>query len=440
MHLFKKSEDKNTKQRIAGNHFIEFVVFFIICWTMVKIQQRTNICISEFCKWYEGNELELFLGQTSLTFLTVSVLSILSDNSRYIYWENIVEKQLISPPFRNFYAYCMYSFTALAFSLWSLVFREEELLGVYFVISLVILTIFALKMINVYRDDNTYCRKIEKEFEKYITNNEVDVIEEKFSVLHQKTMMALYGKDLKTVDRNLEFYKKYRSSFGGNPNKLLEILDFYTKDTSDAVFEIIKLCLKENDRGLELLPNCILHPSVIKKLYKEDIYEDIVARNIREIMHIALANEFDYVMKQIGAECVIKDLPYKPIEDGILFKKEIEKGKEALIQAETEALHEKMEYVYWAILNNVHNLMYEMPIESLAGALYSELLPYKEFIGIFASSLAFDYEGEQCILNLIEKGELLKDYANLYKDFYCDSTKDKELIEKIEKLSNVKTY
>ncbi|MBR4863162.1 MAG: hypothetical protein IKU07_01195, partial [Oscillospiraceae bacterium] len=53
-----------------------------------------------------------YVGQLSLTFITISVMSVLSEKSVVVYWENIAEAKLIKPLFGSFASYTLYSIAA----------------------------------------------------------------------------------------------------------------------------------------------------------------------------------------------------------------------------------------------------------------------------------------------------------------------------------------
>lgn len=59
-----------------------------------------------------SNLLDYYMALLSLTFISISVMSVLSDRSIVIYWENIAEGKLIKPVFGSFAAYTYYSIGA----------------------------------------------------------------------------------------------------------------------------------------------------------------------------------------------------------------------------------------------------------------------------------------------------------------------------------------
>ena len=80
----------------------------------------------------EDTILSLYLTQLSLTFITISVMSVLSDKTATLYWINLVEDNLISPPFTCFYAYVIYSFSTVAINLFALFFKNNPVFVAFF--------------------------------------------------------------------------------------------------------------------------------------------------------------------------------------------------------------------------------------------------------------------------------------------------------------------
>lgn len=97
------------------------------------------------------NGLTLYLSQLSFTFITISVMSVLSDSSNIIYWENIVDRKLIQPKWYCFYAYTTYSFATVLFGGLAALFDFSLLFMLLFIFDILILKAGIL------------CRKINRE-------------------------------------------------------------------------------------------------------------------------------------------------------------------------------------------------------------------------------------------------------------------------------------
>lgn len=97
-----------------------------------------------------GDLLGYYGGQLSLTFITISVMSVLSDKSVIIYWENIAEARLIKPLFGCFASYTTYSITATVGAGISVILNNGLAFAVFFCINILVLILLTLTMVNVY--------------------------------------------------------------------------------------------------------------------------------------------------------------------------------------------------------------------------------------------------------------------------------------------------
>ena len=110
-----------------------------------------------------GDLLGHYTAILSLTFISISVMSMLSDRSVVIYWENIAEGKLIKPVFGSFAAYTYYSMGA-ALAAGVCVALGNTTAFIFFciadILSLVLLT---FTMVDVYYDREN--KKLQREIE-----------------------------------------------------------------------------------------------------------------------------------------------------------------------------------------------------------------------------------------------------------------------------------
>ena len=97
-----------------------------------------------------GSPLDYYMGQLSLTFITISVMSMLSDKSVIIYWENVAEAKLIKPLFGSFAAYTAYSVTATVGAGISVLLDNDTAFIVFLSINVIIMILLTLTMVDVY--------------------------------------------------------------------------------------------------------------------------------------------------------------------------------------------------------------------------------------------------------------------------------------------------
>lgn len=105
----------------------------------------------------------LLAAQLSLTFISISVLSILSDKDHVIYWKDLVEERLLSPRFCCFAAFTYYSETTAAISCVAVFCNCSSLFFFSFVINLIVLILLTDSILDVYFSKEKHCKKMEKE-------------------------------------------------------------------------------------------------------------------------------------------------------------------------------------------------------------------------------------------------------------------------------------
>lgn len=167
------------------------------------------------------NGLTLYLSQLSFTFITISVMSVLSDSSVVIYWENMVKKKLIEPVWSCFHAYTTYSFATVLFGgIAALIGLPLISLG-FFVVDIFVLMALTFSMIDVYFKHDEKALKLEKEFRELVIAkeepNEVpqDVLKHDYEKylritgkLRTNTILALRAYDSSTIEENFNFYAR----------------------------------------------------------------------------------------------------------------------------------------------------------------------------------------------------------------------------------------
>lgn len=98
----------------------------------------------------EGSELDLLLNQYMITFLIISLLSLLSGNRECIYWVDILEHKIILPLHRNFISLTIYAFLSMFAGTMAYVMRDKLLVLEFFFYDVIILIILTLKMVGVF--------------------------------------------------------------------------------------------------------------------------------------------------------------------------------------------------------------------------------------------------------------------------------------------------
>jgi len=147
--------NKHKKGILLGSSLLALAIIGATVWK----ENMWGISLSEI--HLEGDLLGYFSGQLSLTFITISVMSVLSDKSVIVYWENVAEAKLIQPLFGSFASYTYYSISTTVGAGISVIFKKQLAFAVFFAINIIILIFLTLTMVDVYygRDEKKRSRE-----------------------------------------------------------------------------------------------------------------------------------------------------------------------------------------------------------------------------------------------------------------------------------------
>lgn len=106
-----------------------------------------------------------YTAQLSLTFISISVMSVLSDKSVTIYWSNVSRDRLISPVFSCFAAYTYYSIAATVGAGIGILNTNCLLFAICFIINIALLILLTVSIIDVYYGRDTKIEQLAEELE-----------------------------------------------------------------------------------------------------------------------------------------------------------------------------------------------------------------------------------------------------------------------------------
>lgn len=110
--------------------------------------------------------LDYYTAILSLTFISISVMSVLSDRSIIIYWENIAEAKLITPVFGSFAAYTYYSIGAALAAGVCVALNNTTAFVVFCIINISTIILLTYTMVDVYYDRESKKALREKDLEE----------------------------------------------------------------------------------------------------------------------------------------------------------------------------------------------------------------------------------------------------------------------------------
>ncbi len=206
-------------------------------------QYIADVCGGDYVQYM----FDFYLTQLSLTFITITVTSSMSDNGNIIYWENIAEKKLISPTWTCFLAYTCYSFITIFFTTFALFFDGHNALCffIFFGINVVVLLLLTMNMVDVYYNRQEKKEKLRKTFVKCASEAKEDpqAREEYMQILlgmREQTMKAEATKDYAVLEENLYFLAENYEQFC--------VLDEGMQDSGNI--DYIFSCLNDNTMGI----------------------------------------------------------------------------------------------------------------------------------------------------------------------------------------------
>ena len=199
--------------------------------------------------------IDFYLSQLSMTFITITVTSALSDNGNIIYWENIAEKKLISPTWTCFLAYTSYSFVTILYSTIAIFIdgSNAPCFFAFFFLDVISLLLLTLNMVDVYYNRDEKKEKLRKDFvscaEEVSRRKEEHTLagsecSERFLEMilgmRQQTVRAVETYDYKTLQENLMFIAENRKYFQAMDDGVHDM------GTTDYIFS----CLNDNTMGI----------------------------------------------------------------------------------------------------------------------------------------------------------------------------------------------
>ena len=188
-----------------------FIVAVCMLFLELSLRIDTNImqldAKSDFYTKLKDYSKDFLLSQVSMTFISVSVMSVLSENNIIIYWENVVKERLISPMLLCFSSLTIYAFVIMCFSFLS--FYLDLASGVFIFFSLAILDLMVLTsvMIRVYYGRERRKKELEKQYKKMDERDQLINID----ILRAYTIQAYENKEYEKLTENSYFLGKYTS-------------------------------------------------------------------------------------------------------------------------------------------------------------------------------------------------------------------------------------
>lgn len=142
----------------------------------------------------EFNIYDVFYAQISTTFILISIISLLSTNTQKVYWDDMMHRKLIKPPFMNFTSLTAYLLSTLLISTYMYIVGSNYIL-LSFVVSLLLMSIFTVRMVGAYFGRDAVKAKMEKEFKSLSAEEQIPyrrkLMEESMTAIDNNEMSVL---------------------------------------------------------------------------------------------------------------------------------------------------------------------------------------------------------------------------------------------------------
>lgn len=183
-------------------------VFLVACCFEPSLAAVSDLVAQRFA----GADLfSYYTAQLSLTFISISVMSVLSDKSVIIYWANVSEDRLIKPMFSCFAAYTYYSLGATIGAGLGVILNDPFMFGLFFAVNVGVLILLTVSMIDVYYGRDTKKKKLAKTLVPDPAHK--TAYENKILGLEQNMLRAADEKDMAFLQEVFELYMAHPEKF-----------------------------------------------------------------------------------------------------------------------------------------------------------------------------------------------------------------------------------
>lgn len=223
---------------------ISVALVFSFCYFIKPICAFLGIGNTEIIEnVFKGADLfTYYTAQLSITFISISVLSVLSDKSVIIYWANVSEDRLIKPTFNCFAAYTYYSIGAAIGSGLGIVLGNGLVFAAFFAANTLVMIALTASMVDVYYGRDVKIKKLRSELSRDYYAGKKDEAKPNneeyapvFGVKYREKMLGL----------RQHLYNCYESNDLANLKEMYELYGacpdlFYSKEGETAVKTIVE--------------------------------------------------------------------------------------------------------------------------------------------------------------------------------------------------------
>lgn len=203
-----KNKIKDVKFVLMLYFIIGISVIGLFCFLLNSILGNK---INFFFEMLEGNGFNYLATlsiQVSVSFIVVSVVTVLSQKNCIIYWQDIMSYKLIDPLLTNFNALASYVFADLLLSIFFVVI-DSKMVYICFFVTVLLIMLLSLKMMEVYFSREKIKNQMANQYAKErahrkTSQKSLDLYREHKRKIIQYTIQAIDENNIDVVCENLE--------------------------------------------------------------------------------------------------------------------------------------------------------------------------------------------------------------------------------------------
>lgn len=179
---------------------------------------------------------DVLFTQISVSFIVISLTTVLSSSAKVVYWIDKIELELVAPILTDFLAYTMYTFACLTASVYFVV-KKSDFVYISFGFAILIMALLTIKLIGVYFESASLKEKISSYYD-WISENGGALYEETKNTFAYVTVKYAQENNITAFFENIDFlYSKYEAKKNRE--------DASATDELDTICLIIRLLGRE---------------------------------------------------------------------------------------------------------------------------------------------------------------------------------------------------
>lgn len=247
---------------------------------------KDNMNLACFGEENGFNYQDILFTQISVSFIVISLTTVLSSNSKVVYWVDLIQMELVDPILTDFLAYSMYIFACLTASAY-FVICESDYIYISFTVSIVLMVFLTIKMIAVNFENEHMRRKIRMYYDWIAgKEKESDLYKDMMNTFVNTTIKYAQEKNVVAFFENFDFLYENFERKKGDPE--------YKKGELEGMCLIIELLGRENDFFLR---------QILSQIDIDDNEE-----NGKEYKYNGLKKDIKYVMNTVKNTSTLENM------------------------------------------------------------------------------------------------------------------------------------